>query len=76
MYQALRTPQSLQRLARAAITSRLQQPPKVALASLEVPGPIRDYLLYSDLDVEAMVQEYRDTMDHVSQQGNPNVLVV
>ena len=76
MYQALRTPQSLQRLARAAITSRLQQPPKVALVRLEVPGPIRDYLLYSDLDVEVMVQEYRDTMDHVSQQGTPNVLVV
>ena len=46
------------------------------MESLPVPPPIRDFLLFCDLDTDAMIKQYKDTMDHVSDNGSSNVLVI
>ena len=47
-----------------------------AVELLPVPPPIKDFLLFCDLDAEAMIKQYKDTMDHVSNNGSANVLVI
>jgi len=76
MYSSLRTPCSLQSLARREVVTSLKDNPGRALDSLPVPPLIKDFLLFCDLDVEAMVQQYKDTMDHVSDNGSANILVL
>ena len=46
------------------------------MESLPVPPPIRDFLLFCDLDTDAMIKQYKDTMDHVSDNMSSNVLVI
>jgi len=76
MYRALRTPSSLQALARGAVTGRLEGAPRAAVARLPVPAVIRDYLLYSELRVEDMVEEYTATIAAAGEAGVANVIVV
>jgi len=76
MYRALRTPSSLQVLARGAVAGRLQGAPRAAVARLPVPKVIRDFLLHSDLRVERMVEEYSATIDAAGEAGVANVIVV
>ena len=47
-----------------------------AVELLPVPPPIKDFLLFSDMNAEAMIKQYEDTMEHVSNNGSSNVLVI
>ena len=76
MYSSLRSPQTLQSLTRRAVVTSLRGSPGHAVELLPVPPPIKDFLLFCDLDAEAMIKQYEDTMDHVSNNGSANVLVI
>jgi len=76
MYSSLRSPQTLQSLTRRAVVTSLRGSPGHAVELLPVPPPIKDFLLFCDLDAEAMIKQYKDTMDHVSNNGSANVLVI
>jgi len=76
MYSSLRSPQTLQALTRRAVVTNLKESPGSAVELLPVPPPIKDFLLFCDLDAEAMIKQYKDTMDHVSNNGSANVLVI
>merc|ERR1719391_1306905 len=69
MYSSLRSPQTLQALTRRAVVASLEGSPGPAVESLPVPPPIKDFLLFCDLDTEAMIKQYKDTVDHVSNNG-------
>jgi hypothetical protein len=61
---AVKTPPYLQRLARTAVHrafgSRL---PRSCIPQLPLPEPLRAYLFFPDLDVGAMLQAYRSTVE-------------
>ena len=50
--------------------------PRVVIPKLRLPQQIQEYLLYNDIDVNVMIKEYKDTIDHINDNGVSNVVHV
>jgi len=76
MYKNLKIPKTLQELARNQIHKNLVLKPKEALDKLKIPTQIKNYLLYKDVKIENMINDYKDTIEHINDNGVSNVIHV
>lgn len=76
MYKDLRTPKSLQKLSRNVVLKNLQEKPLTAISKLNVPAQIVNYLLFRDVNVESMIKDYKETIDHINENGVSNIIHV
>ena len=76
MYKNLKVPKSLQQLSRNEVLRNVKNMPRVAIPRLRLPLQIQGYLLYEDIDVDVMIKEYKDTIDHINDNGISNVVHV
>ena len=76
MYKDLKTTKSLQKLSRNVVLKNLQEKPITAISKLTVPAQIVNYLMFSDVNVEEMIKDYRETIDHINENGVSNIIHV
>ena len=76
MYKDLKTTKSLQKLSRNVVLKNLQENPITAISKLTVPAQIVNYLMFSDVSVEGMIKDYRETIDHINENGVSNIIHV
>ena len=76
MYKNLKVPKSLQQLSRNEVLRNVKNMPRVSIPRLRLPQQIQGYLLYEDIDVDVMIKEYKDTIDHINDNGVSNVVHV
>ena len=76
MYKDLRIPKSLQKLSRNVVLKNLQEKPLSAISKLNVPAQIVNYLLFRDVNVESMIKDYKETIDHINENGVSNIIHV
>ena len=76
MYMKLKIPKTLQQLTRNEVLRNLQNIPRVSIPQLRLPQQIQGYLLYEDIDVDVMIKEYKDNIDHINDNGISNVVHV
>ena len=76
MYKDLKTTKSLQKLSRNVVLKNLQENPITAISKLTVPAQIVNYLMFSDVNVEEMIKDYRETIDHINENGVSNIIHV
>jgi len=76
MYKNLKTPKTLQQLARNEIHKSLTLKPCQVLGKLNLPTQIRNFLLYQDIKVDMMIIDYKDTIEHMNDNGVSNVIHV
>ena len=69
-------PKSLQQISRENVLQNLQGTPVDALKLLNLPKQIKNYLLFSDIDVNLMIKDYKDTMDYINDNGTSNIIHV
>jgi len=76
MYKNLKCPKKLQELARNSLHKNMQEPPISALEKLKLPKQIQSYMLFCDVDVNAMIKDYKDTIDQINDNGVSNIIHV
>ena len=76
MYTKLKIPKTLQQLSRNEVLRNVKTMPRVSIPQLRLPQQIQGYLLYEDIDVDVMIKEYKDTIDHINDNGISNVVHV
>ena len=76
MYKDLKTTKSLQKLSRNVVLKNLREKPITAISKLTVPAQIVNYLMFSDVNVEEMIKDYRETIDHINENGVSNIIHV
>jgi len=76
MYKDLKKPKSLQELTRCQIHKSFSQKPFQAMENLKIPSPIKNFLLFQDVKVDAMITDYKETIDHINSNGVSNVVHV
>ena len=76
MYKKLKIPKTLQQQSRNEVLRNVKTVPRVAIPQLRLPQQIQGYLLYEDIDVNVMIKEYKDTIDHINDNGISNVVHV
>ena len=76
MYKNLKVPKSLQQLSRNEVLRNVKNMPRVSIPRLRLPQQIQGYLLYEEIDVDVMIKEYKDTIDHINDNGVSNVVHV
>jgi len=76
MYKDLKQTKSLQKLSRNSVLKSLQEKPITGIPKLKLPAQIVDYLLFKDVDVEAMMKDYKETIDHINDNGVSNIIHV
>jgi len=76
MYKDLKMPKSLQSLARSRIHKSFSQRPFLALRELNIPTQIKSFLLFQDVKIEEMISDYKDTIDHINNNGVSNLVHV
>ena len=76
MYKDLKTTKSLQKLSRNVVLKNLREKPISAISKLNVPAQIVNYLLFSDINVEEMIKDYKETIDHINENGVSNIIHV
>ena len=76
MYKDLKTTKSLQKLSRNVVLKNLREKPITAISKLNVPAQIVNYLLFSDINVEEMIKDYKETIDHINENGVSNIIHV
>eukprot|EP00092_Neocalanus_flemingeri_P086369 GFUD01108835.1.p1 GENE.GFUD01108835.1~~GFUD01108835.1.p1 ORF type:complete len:148 (-),score=35.98 GFUD01108835.1:30-473(-) len=76
MYKNLKKPKTLQELARNQIHKGLMLKPYQAMFKLNIPTQIKNYLLFHDLNVDLMITDYKDTIEHINDNGVSNVVHV
>ena len=62
----------LRQLSRNEVLRNVKNMPRVAIPRLRLPLQIQGYLLYKDIDVDVMIKEYKDTIDHINDNGISN----
>ena len=76
MYKNLKVPKSLQQLSRNQVLMNIKDLPRISIPQMRLPKQIQGYLLYEDIDVDVMIKEYKDTIDHINDNGVSNVVYV
>ena len=76
MYKNLKVPKSLQQLSRNQVLMNVKDLPRISIPQMRLPKQIQGYLLYEDIDVDVMIKEYKDTIDHINDNGVSNVVYV
>ena len=76
MYKDLRKPKTLQELARNQIHKCLSVKPCQALGRLNIPAQIKHFLLYKDVKADLMISDYKDTIEHMNDNGVSNMVHV
>ena len=76
MYKDLKKTKSLQQLSRNTVLKHLQEKPLTAISKLKLPAQIGNYLLFRDVDVDAMIADYKETIDHINDNGVSNIIHV
>jgi len=74
IYKDLKTPKSLQSLTRSRVFKCLNVPPMQAFESLGLPYQIVKYLLFGDVDVHGMIQDYKTSVEFI-QENSPVVFL-
>ena len=54
----------------------LQEKPITAISKLNLPSQIKNYLLFNDVDVQTMIADYKETIDHINDNGVSNIIHV
>ena len=76
MYKDLKKTKSLQKLSRNSVLKNLQEKPITAISKLNLPSQIKNYLLFNDVDVQTMIADYKETIDHINDNGVSNIIHV
>eukprot|EP00092_Neocalanus_flemingeri_P023913 GFUD01025940.1.p1 GENE.GFUD01025940.1~~GFUD01025940.1.p1 ORF type:complete len:626 (-),score=184.20 GFUD01025940.1:37-1914(-) len=76
MYNNLKKPKALQELARNQIHKGLMLKPYQAMDKLNIPTQIMNYLLFHDVKADLMITDYKDTIEHINDNGVSNVVHV
>ena len=76
MYKDLKKTKSLQQLSRNTVLKHLHEKPLTAISKLKLPAQIGNYLLFRDVDVDAMIADYKETIDHINDNGVSNIIHV
>ena len=74
MYRSLRVPRTLQQLTRVQVHKNLRDVPSIALEKLPLPKQIKSYLMFSDINVDDMIKDYKDTIDYINDNGQSNII--
>lgn len=69
MYKNLRIPKTLQELARNEVHKNLMMLPSRALTKLKLPSQIKEFLLYKEINVDEMILDYKETINHINDNG-------
>jgi len=76
MYKDLKIPKTLQQLARVEVHRNLQEVPARSLEKLSLPKQIKSYLLFCDVNITDMIKDYKDTIDHINDNGVSNIIQI
>ena len=76
MYKDLKIPKTLQQLARVEVHRNLQEVPARSLEKLSLPKQIKSYLLFCDVNINDMIKDYKDTIDHINDNGVSNIIQI